>query len=58
MCSYIRFSGIAHLKKAPITTSPENETDSQSSAYRQKYIHLFKRNVLSAKIKKKTRYLI
>ena len=33
---------------APITASSENVPNSQSSAYRRKYHHLFKQNVSSA----------
>lgn len=36
------FSAIAHLMKAPITVGSENVPNSQSSAYRRKYNHLFK----------------
>ena len=50
------FSSIAHLHKAPITASLENVPDSQSSAYRRKYYHLIKQNVLSAHIRKNTHY--
>ena len=35
-------------------TSTENLPDSKSSAYRRKYYHLFKQNVLSAHIRKNT----
>ena len=48
MCLQIRLSAIVHLQKSPITASSKNVPDSQSSAYRQKYYHLFIQNVLSA----------
>ena len=43
----IRFSAIVHLQMASITASSENVPDSQSTAYRRKYYHLFKQNFLS-----------
>ena len=42
-----------HLHVA-ITAGSENVPDSQFSAYRRKYYHLFKQKVLSAHIRKKT----
>ena len=39
----------SYLQKAPITASSENVPDSQSSAYRRKYYHLFTQKVLSSK---------
>ena len=37
----IRFPAIAHLQKAPITASSENEHVSQFSVYRLKHCYLF-----------------
>ena len=60
-CWIIRFSAIAHLspgtyQRAPITASLENVPDSETSAYRQKYYHLFTQSVLNAHIRKNSHY--
>ena len=56
MCGRIRFSAVVHvhLQNALITASSENVPNSQSSAFRRKYYHLFKQNVLSARIQTNT----
>ena len=42
----VGFFAITHLQKAPITANSENVPDSQSSAYRRKYHHHSKQDVL------------
>ena len=54
----IRFSAIAHLMKAPITGSSENVSDSQSSFYRRKYYHVFKKNVIGTHVWKNAHHCI
>lgn len=39
------FSAIAYIQREPITDSSENVPDSQASAVRGKYYHLFKKRL-------------
>ena len=50
-----RYSTIVRIQKPPITSSSENLLDSQSSAYRRKYYHLFKKKLFKVLIFEKIR---
>ena len=56
--SYFCHSYHIYRRHLAITAGLENVPDSQSSAYRRKYYHLFKQKVLSAHIRKKHMFLV